>query len=249
MGKSTNGLGYKLILTRNSDNAILNKNNATTIGKIKINSPDWYVLHYTASIDQERVTMKQIIDKIPPELQYKERSVFMKEVNTQKLWIFELGTQDGMNVLICIIIGFQQRERQKSQKLAKDAFYRPPMTSAQCIIETEKYPGSAVLIIYNDDDYSQGYGEIEEAFKALTKDDILHPYISEHDFRSSNDGNNIGYNLYLFDIRYQKNFESAQPIKLAILFSENVAAGIYGYALVLTNKLISKAVMVKDILI
>ena len=34
---------------------------------------------------------------------------------------------------------------------------------------------------------------MKEAFRAVTKDDILKPYISAHDFRSSNDGNNQGY--------------------------------------------------------
>ena len=63
--------------------------------------------------------------------------------------------------------------------------------------------------------------------------------ICDNDFRSSNDGNNIGYNLYVFDIRYQKNFESAQPIKVEFKFSGVVPAGINGYALVLTNRLIS----------
>ena len=57
--------------------------------------------------------------------------------------------------------------------------------------------------------------------------------------RWSNDGKNIEYNLYVFDIRCQKIFESAQPIKVEIKFAENVVAGLYGYALVLTNKLIS----------
>ena len=34
--KATYGLGYKLPLTRNSDNAVLNKTNATAIGKRKL---------------------------------------------------------------------------------------------------------------------------------------------------------------------------------------------------------------------
>ena len=160
----------------------------------------------------------------------------MKEVNTQNLWCFELGTQEGVNVPIWIIVGFQQSDRQHDQNLNNDTFYRPPVTSAQCIIGTEKYPDSAILLIYIDDDYSQGYGLIKQAFKDLTKDDILEPYISDNDFRSSNDGHNIGYNLYVFDIRYQKNFESAQPIKVEFKFDGVVPAGIYGYALVLTNK-------------
>ena len=69
-----------MILTKNSDNAVSNKDNATAISKIEISIIDWYVPHYTTSIDQERVIMKQIIDKIPTELEYEERSVFKKEV-------------------------------------------------------------------------------------------------------------------------------------------------------------------------
>ena len=240
--KATYGLGYKLTITRNSDNAVLNKTNATAIGKIKINCIEWYVPDFTASLKEQGILMKQITDKIPTELRSVERSVFMKEVNTQNLWSFELGTQEGVNFLMWIIVGFQQRERQGSQNLANDtndAFYRPLVTSPQCIIGTEKYPDSAILINYNDDDYSQGYGLIKEAVKALTKDDILQPYISENDFKSSKDGENLGYNLYVFDIRYQKNFESAQPKKVESKFDGVVPAGIYGYALVLTEKLVS----------
>ena len=95
-----------------------------------------------------------------------------------------------------------------------DTFYTPLLTSAQCIMGTQNYPDSGILLSYNDDDYSQAYGQIKEAFKALTKDNFRQPYISEYDFRSSNDDNDFGYNLYAFGIRYQKNFESSQPIKV-----------------------------------
>ena len=63
--------------------------------------------------------------------------------------------------------------------------------------------------------------------------------MSEDDVRSSNDGDDISYNVYSFDIRYQKNFESAQPIKVEIKFSEKNPAVIYGYALILSNRLVS----------
>ena len=38
--KATYGVGYRLILTRNTDNAVLNKDNAVANGKVKINSLD-----------------------------------------------------------------------------------------------------------------------------------------------------------------------------------------------------------------
>ena len=237
--KGTFGLGYKLTLTRNNDNVVLNKGNAINIGKIKINAIEWYVPHYTPSIQQQSTLSKQIINKTPTEINYPERSVFMKEVNTQNFWTFELGTQEGINIPTWTFVGFQQNDGQHDQNLNNDTFVRLPFISAQVVIGTERYPDSSILLNYEDDDYSQGYGQIKEAFEALTKDNILQPYISDHDFKSPNDGNDIGYNIYAFDIRYQKNFENSLPIKVEFKFSENIVGGIYGYALVLTNRLAS----------
>ena len=233
------GLGYKLTMTRNTDKAVLNKANANNNSKIKINAIEWYVPHYIPSMQQQSIISKQILNKTPTEIEYLERSVFMKEVNTQNFWTFELGTQEGINLPIWIFVVFQLNDRKHDQKLNKDTFVRFPFISAQVVIGTERYPDSGVLLNYDDDDYSQGYGQIKEAFKALTKDDILKPYITEDDFRSSNEGNNIGYNIYAFEIRYRKNFENAQPVKVEFKFSVNIPAGIYGYALVLTNRLAS----------
>ena len=237
--KGAYGLGYKLTLTRNTENAVLNKDNAVANGRVKIDSLDWYVSHYSANLVEYTKLMTQIKKNTPTLLHYPERSVFKKEVNTQNLWTFELGTQEGINVPIWIFVAFQQNDRQNDQNLNNDTFCRPLVTSAQCIIGTEKYPDSSILLNYNDENYSQGYGQIKEAFKALTKDNLLQQYISEHDFRSFNDGDNIGYNIYAFDIRYQKNYESSQPIKVEFKFDGVVPAGIYGYALVLANILIS----------
>ena len=106
-------------------------------------------------------------------------------------------------------------------------------------MEQKKYTNSVILLYYNDDDYSQGYGQFKEAYTALTKDDILQPYITDNDFRSSNDDNGVRYNLYVFDMRHQKNLANAQPIKVEFKLPGNIPAGSYGYALLLTNKLVS----------
>ena len=46
----------------------------------------------------------------------------MKEINTQKLWTFELGTQEGINVPILVNIEFQQSDRQHDQNLNNETF-------------------------------------------------------------------------------------------------------------------------------
>ena len=58
-----------------------------------------------------------------------------------------------MNVPVWIIIGFQQQDRQASQNLTNDTFYKLPVTSAQCIIG-KKYPDAGIFLFYDDD--SQG---------------------------------------------------------------------------------------------
>ena len=238
--KTTYGLGYKLTLTRNKDDAVIDKANGIADARIRIDHIHLYVSHYTPSIQQQSTLSKQILSKTLTELKYVERSVFMKEVNNQNLWNFELGSHENMNVPLWINTGFQQRDRQDSQILNNDTFCRLPVVSAQRIFGTEKYPDAGILINYDDDDYSQGYHQIKEAFRALTKEDILQPYISEADFRRSNVAvNDIGYNLYVFDIRYQKNFTNSQPIKVEFKFDGVVPNDINGYALVLTNKLVS----------
>ena len=52
---------------------------------------------------------------MPIDLHYIERSVFVKEVNNQNHWIFEMGKQESLNVPIWIVMGIQQQDRQDSQ--------------------------------------------------------------------------------------------------------------------------------------
>ena len=131
------GLGYKLTLTGNTHNAVLNKNNAINKDKIKLIALEWYVPQYTPSISNQAILSEQIWSKTPTEHQYLDRSVLMKEFLTQNFWNFELSTQEGVNVPIWIILVFQQRDRQDSENLNNDTFYRSPVTSAQCILGTE----------------------------------------------------------------------------------------------------------------
>ena len=107
-------------MTTNIDNSVLNKDNAFNIGKIKINSIERVVPHYAPSNRQQAILSKQILSKVPTELQYVE--FCMEEVNTQKVWSFELETQEGINVPFWIIVGFQRRDRQDSQNLHNSTF-------------------------------------------------------------------------------------------------------------------------------
>ena len=83
--KDSYGLGYKLTLTRNKDDAVIDKANGLADARIKIDHIHWYVPHYTPSTQQQSTLSKQILSKTPTELRYVERSVFMKQVNNQNI--------------------------------------------------------------------------------------------------------------------------------------------------------------------
>ena len=116
------GRGYKLTKTGNTDNAVLNKDNATNNAKIKIIALEWYVPHYTLSLEDYSKLRNQITKKMPTELHYPEKSVFVKEVNTQIFWSFELGVQEGIIMPIRIYVVFQQSDRLHDQILNNDTF-------------------------------------------------------------------------------------------------------------------------------
>ena len=59
----------RLTLTEIFDNSVLNKDNAINNGRIKVNSFDWYVPPYTTSVSQQAVLPKQILSKVPTQLQ------------------------------------------------------------------------------------------------------------------------------------------------------------------------------------
>ena len=88
------------------------------------------------------------------------------------------------------------------QELNYNAFHRLLLSSAQCIFRTKKNPDTDIHTNYLDDDHSQGYSQLKKAASCPREDYILQPYTSDDDFRSSNDDNDIGYNVNVFDIRF-----------------------------------------------
>ena len=98
----------------------MNKDKAINIGKYKINVMEWYIPHYTPSLDQYRILMKQIVEKTPTQLRHPERSVFMKEVKTQNFWLLN---QEGIIIPIWSFTVFRQSDKEHDQSLNNDTFF------------------------------------------------------------------------------------------------------------------------------
>ena len=76
--KATFGIGYKLTLTGNKEDSVLNKAEAITDARIKINNIPWYLTYYTPFIPQQGILSKQILSKTLKGLRYFERYVFFE---------------------------------------------------------------------------------------------------------------------------------------------------------------------------
>ena len=74
--KATYGLGYKLTLTGNKIDAVIDTANGIADARIKIDHIHWFIPHFTPSIQQQSILSKPILNKTPTELRYVERSVY-----------------------------------------------------------------------------------------------------------------------------------------------------------------------------
>ena len=60
-------------MTRNKDEAVIDKFPSIADAKIEIDHIQWYVPHYTPSIQQQGILSNKKISKTPTELRYVER--------------------------------------------------------------------------------------------------------------------------------------------------------------------------------
>ena len=226
-------MGYILTLQGHKDNHVLTHpakaNDAANLalaGRVIIDNIILYIPHYTPSISNQKLTLGQIISETPTELSFIKRSFYMKDVTIENIWTFELGVEGGIDKSIYVRVGFMQRDQFNQQHQNIDTFFRPSVVNAQCIIRSEKFPEAGINCNYAIDNYSKQMEKLFSCFRHLAKGNILHPYITQKDFTTSNNypDSNPGYNLYVFDIRYHQDNSSAQPIKKRFDFRPAVAA-------------------------
>ena len=108
------------------------------------------------------------------------------------------------------------------------------LIEASCIVATVRYPDHEYQIGFQRNKYNEPYNEIRRFYKDYIKGERA-PYISFKDFK-------VLYNLYVFDLRAQKDNLSAQPVRPAFKFCAGfnvIANNCQAVALVLTQKVIS----------
>ena len=77
-----------------------------------------------------------------------------------------------------------RRKKLQWPKQINDSFYRPPVTSAECLPKTEKYLEDSINLNYPEYEYCQGYGQNASLFRHFTKDDIFRRHRTQEDFKT-----------------------------------------------------------------
>ena len=187
--KCTHVLGCKLTLHRESDNHVVSQlagasdtaslalARGVIIGDISL-----YVPHYTPNISNQNLMLGHFVSKAATELSYIKSSSYVKEVTIDNNWTFELGVGDGIDIHIYVVVKLMQRDQFNQQHQGKDAFYRPSVINAHCIIGSENYTDAGKNCNYAIDNNSQAYGKIVSCFRHSAKDKILQPYITQEVF-------------------------------------------------------------------
>ena len=106
--KITYGLGYTLTLKRNINNDPIIRTAAVDAANVIVKDISWYIPHYIPSIENQQLVLNQKLNKDPTELNYIERTVFRKDVNTNNNWTFELGNS-SIESPTFVSVGFQAR--------------------------------------------------------------------------------------------------------------------------------------------
>ena len=82
---ATEFLGYTLTKNRNDENVVNYRDSATASVKIVITGVICYSPRYAPNAEQQVKLSELILSKTPTEIHFIERSVLIKEVNTQIL--------------------------------------------------------------------------------------------------------------------------------------------------------------------
>ena len=231
------GLGFKLILKRNSNDRALYRVNANLSAvanhdNIEIRDISWCVPSIDPSNEKRIIVLlKGLIKKNNVDFGYYEKKTFYKNVPNSTNFLFDLGMESGMERPLYIIVGFENNNVNEQTHDAS-TFGIMNVTECYCKIGSEFYPEDRMNINYGTKIYNEAFKEIVSFNKDYNVLPLnIKPYINHRTFKSS-------YRIYVLDTRYQSDHIGPQPIQLNFKFSAAVA-DVICHALVLTRKVIS----------
>ena len=149
-------MGYTLTLKRNINNDPIIRDNGTDAAKSVMKDIGWHIPQCSPGLENQQIMMDQLLNKDPTELNYMERIVFRKDVNTNNNWTSDLGNS-GESTPTFLIVGFQARNIIDSQTHDNAKFDRLPISNAVLKIGSEKYPVERIECDYDRGNYREAY--------------------------------------------------------------------------------------------
>ena len=191
------GLGFKLILKRNSNDRALYRINANlgavaNGANIEIRDISWFEPSIDPSNDKGIIVQKGLIKKNNVDFSYYEREKFYMILPNATNFLFDLGKENEMERTQYIIIGFETNNFNEQTHDAS-TFHIMNVTECYCKIGSEFYPEDRININYGTNNYNEAFKEIvsfNKDYNGLPHN--IKPYINHRTFKSS-------YRMYVFD--------------------------------------------------
>ena len=184
------GLRFKLKILKNIIDRALFRVNAG--GKIEIRDISWCVPSIDPSTDNRISAQKGLNKKNNIEFSYYERKIFYKNVPNATNFLFDLGSESGMERPQYKIIDFENNNFNEQTHDAS-TFDIMNVTDCYCKVGSEFYPEDRLNINYSSNNYSGFFKEIvnfNKDYNGLPHN--IKPYINHRTFE-------ISYRLYVFD--------------------------------------------------
>ena len=184
------GLRFKLKILKNIIDRALFRVNAG--GKIEIRDISLCVPSIDPSTDNRISAQKGLNKKNNIEFSYYERKIFYKNVPNATNFLFDLGSESGMERPQYKIIDFENNNFNEQTHDAS-TFDIMNVTDCYCKVGSEFYPEDRLNINYSSNNYSEVFKEIvnfNKDYNGLPHN--IKPYINHRTFE-------ISYRLYVFD--------------------------------------------------
>ena len=232
--KITYGLGFNVSLKRRSSDYAIFRTKAdgaagADVSRLIIRNISLYVPFYTLSLDNDAAITSYLTGDSRTSMSFIERSMNSLAITQNNEWTHTLGVKSGIDRPIYVIVGFKTTARRaEAQNQNGGVFDNCPVMSANVKVGTDRFPDDGINVDYTVGDYDEAYRFVKE-FKSHYLSSPHQPFITYREFKSL-------YNIYVFDLRFQKEEMSAQPIELNFKFREDVAGNYTAYILTLKER-------------
>ena len=208
--KVTYGLGFEVSLKRAENDDVIYRV-AGDAATVTINSIDLMLPVYTPSPEIQAKYLNSISSG-DIQISYFERVSDMRTINTANEYQLDIGSAANVNAPLYLIYAHQTANRATANQERDSAIFdNADLESSEVTIDTIRYPDEPYVTEFALNKYTEHYREIGDFYREFIGEQILPPYITFEEFKST-------YPIFITDLRFQQDYISPKQIQLDLKY-------------------------------